>query len=346
MPKAVFWLLWDTIKKGNPIGAYVKNRAKDGRYYWVFAIVTPVENGYLSVRLKPGSPIFSVVQQEYKNLLAIELEQKLKPAESAQALIARLGELGFADYNAFLATALAHEMAARDQQLGRRPNSVLTSFEELSAGAKKLEQQVDQIFEAYALNQYVPLNLRVQAAQIGESGATIGVISNNYNIISHEIRNGMNEFIANARQVTRTINDGLFLMATSLVQGEVEAVFQKESASGDNSYINFKEEQRHLAQQRLEYQKKAASGLRSIQRQAELFHQSCISMKRLAAGLEVTRIMGKVESARLTTTRDGLNELINDLETFQTSIAGSLKELANINQNIQFNIEQLLAHCA
>lgn len=42
MPKGVFWLLWDTIKKGEPVGAYVKNRAKDGRYYWVFAIVTPI----------------------------------------------------------------------------------------------------------------------------------------------------------------------------------------------------------------------------------------------------------------------------------------------------------------
>ncbi|HPE46849.1 MAG TPA: PAS domain-containing protein [Hyphomonas sp.] len=45
-PRAVFRLLWDSIKSGSPIGAYVKNRAKDGRYYWVFAIVTPVEGGY------------------------------------------------------------------------------------------------------------------------------------------------------------------------------------------------------------------------------------------------------------------------------------------------------------
>ncbi len=40
MPKAVFWLLWDTIKRGEAIGAYVKNLAKDGLYYWVFAVVT------------------------------------------------------------------------------------------------------------------------------------------------------------------------------------------------------------------------------------------------------------------------------------------------------------------
>ena len=28
MPRAVFWLLWEAIKKGEPIGAYVKNHAR------------------------------------------------------------------------------------------------------------------------------------------------------------------------------------------------------------------------------------------------------------------------------------------------------------------------------
>ena len=41
MPKAVFWLLWDAIAKGKPVGAYVKNRAKDGLHYWVYACVVP-----------------------------------------------------------------------------------------------------------------------------------------------------------------------------------------------------------------------------------------------------------------------------------------------------------------
>ncbi len=53
MPRAVFWLLWDTIEKGEPVGAYVKNKAKDGRYYWVFAIVTPIEGGYLPSASSP-----------------------------------------------------------------------------------------------------------------------------------------------------------------------------------------------------------------------------------------------------------------------------------------------------
>ena len=41
MPRAVFKLLWDTLIEGREIFAYVKNMAKSGDYYWVFAHVTP-----------------------------------------------------------------------------------------------------------------------------------------------------------------------------------------------------------------------------------------------------------------------------------------------------------------
>ena len=57
MPRGVFWLLWDTIQKGEPIGAYVKNKAKDGSCYWVDALIVPLKcknrrtKGYLSVQI-------------------------------------------------------------------------------------------------------------------------------------------------------------------------------------------------------------------------------------------------------------------------------------------------------
>lgn len=59
MPKAAFKDLWDTIEKGLPWNGYVKNRRKNGDYYWVEATVTPIRengkiNGYMSVRKKPS----------------------------------------------------------------------------------------------------------------------------------------------------------------------------------------------------------------------------------------------------------------------------------------------------
>jgi aerotaxis receptor len=58
MPKAAFADLWATIKSGLPWTGMVKNRRKNGDFYWVLANVTPVVEGgtpvgYMSVRTKP-----------------------------------------------------------------------------------------------------------------------------------------------------------------------------------------------------------------------------------------------------------------------------------------------------
>ena len=58
MPAEAFADLWSTIQSGMPWTGLVKNRCKNGDYYWVLANITPViENGrpvgYMSVRTKP-----------------------------------------------------------------------------------------------------------------------------------------------------------------------------------------------------------------------------------------------------------------------------------------------------
>lgn len=58
MPAIAFEDMWATLKKGKPWTGIVKNRCKDGSYYWVEANVSPiVQNekivGYTSIRTKP-----------------------------------------------------------------------------------------------------------------------------------------------------------------------------------------------------------------------------------------------------------------------------------------------------
>jgi len=58
MPKAAFADMWKTIQSGQAWTGIVKNRRKNGGFYWVRANVTPILSngaltGYLSVRVKP-----------------------------------------------------------------------------------------------------------------------------------------------------------------------------------------------------------------------------------------------------------------------------------------------------
>jgi len=57
MPKWAFEDLWKVIKTGKIWSGYVKNSAKDGRFYWVFATIYPYSNinggyNYMSCRRK------------------------------------------------------------------------------------------------------------------------------------------------------------------------------------------------------------------------------------------------------------------------------------------------------
>ena len=73
MPAPVFALMWDTIKQGKPWMGVVKNRAKNGDFYWVSAYVTAVyENGrisgYESVRSVPSREQISRAERLYARL--------------------------------------------------------------------------------------------------------------------------------------------------------------------------------------------------------------------------------------------------------------------------------------
>jgi PAS domain S-box-containing protein len=83
MPRAVFKLLWDAIRGGREVFAYVKNMAKTGDYYWVLAHVTPSydENrnviGFHSNRRVPDRTIVeATIIPIYAAILQREAQQK------------------------------------------------------------------------------------------------------------------------------------------------------------------------------------------------------------------------------------------------------------------------------
>jgi aerotaxis receptor len=75
MPPEAFADLWQDIKAGRPWRGIVKNRRKDGGFYWVVANVSPVrENGmvvgYQSVRSRPGREEIAAAAAAYARIRA------------------------------------------------------------------------------------------------------------------------------------------------------------------------------------------------------------------------------------------------------------------------------------
>ncbi|MEW7008601.1 MULTISPECIES: PAS domain-containing protein [unclassified Lentilitoribacter] len=339
MPKAVFWLLWDTIKKGEPIGAYVKNKAKDGCYYWVFAIVTPIEGGYSSTRIKPSSDVFKLIEREYEALRIVENERNLDAEDSAKILLERIKELGFRDYKSFMAHALSAEIKARDEQLGRSVNGNVGCFDRLETSAKYLLGKTEEILKVYSENEYVPLNLRVQATQLGNVGLPMCIVSNNYTAISEELQSDMAVFTEKSKEVARTIDNGQFLTAAAQIQSEMIEAFGNETPSG---FFDHEDELNNLQSQQAIHTKNAAASLVEISRQINAFAENCADMRRLSTSLEVTRVMGKIESASLGSSISSLDALIDDLGVFQKALMDGLKEIDDANKALHVDVTQLL----
>lgn len=81
MPKIVFKILWDELKKGNEVYAFVKNLTKGGSFYWVLAYVRPAFNpdgtlrNYVSTRKKMSQKAREIIEPLYNKLLDIEKTQ-------------------------------------------------------------------------------------------------------------------------------------------------------------------------------------------------------------------------------------------------------------------------------
>jgi len=105
MPPEAFADLWITIKAGKPWSALVKNRRKNGGFYWVMANVTPMVEGgritgYMSVRTKPSRAEIDGATELYRKMRegqarGIVLEGGVLTRTGLMGALQRLGRLSF-----------------------------------------------------------------------------------------------------------------------------------------------------------------------------------------------------------------------------------------------------------
>lgn len=75
MPKEAFQDFWATLQAGLPWYGFVKNKRKNGDYYWVSANATPIKNkgvitGYLSVRYPASRQQIALAESLYADIRA------------------------------------------------------------------------------------------------------------------------------------------------------------------------------------------------------------------------------------------------------------------------------------
>ncbi|CRL11976.1 PAS domain-containing protein [Phaeobacter italicus] len=337
MPKGVFQVFWDTIKSGKTIGAYVKNKSKDGLYYWVYAVVVPCGDGYLSARIKPTSAVFDTVRKVYADLLSAEQNEDLSPEESAERLTQMIQDLGFDDYTQFSTHALSEELLSRDIGLKNEPDRKIAGLRKMQENAKTLVKETEGLIRDFDAMHTIPHNLRVIASRIEPAGGPVTVLSQNYGSMSRAMSDWFEAHVmgkdSNFAVIEAAVNNSLFVDCMARILKECDIQLQKERRGLGE--IDMESERQVLADLVKQQLDGARKGLDQVDREAMRITNACQVMHRHFLGLSSTRVLCKIESARLPESGDTLADIIDQLGVFQERISHRLEKIAKLSTEIR-----------
>ena len=340
MPKGVFHLFWSFLGEKRPIGAYVKNKSKDGKYYWVFAVAVPLEDGYLSVRIKPSSSMFPVIQSAYAQLKQAEIKENLSPEQSHQLLLQRISELGYEHYEKLMTECFLLELESRETKKGSKSFQIIELLKQAAALGAILATESEKILKSHKESQFLPLNLEISSSHLNEKGAAISAIASAYQKLTSEVQSEMNCFKESAKIVLSKLRENQFLMSAKYLMTEIVEFFQTEK--NDSSEINISEEAKRLLHQSTLYQVKAQESVLEVLQSLKQFKMVCESMRSSITGLEIMRLTGKIEAARLGRASEAFSDIIVQLKQFQTILLSILDKIEESRFELQNCSEKIL----
>lgn len=258
MPKIVFKTLWDHLKNDKPIVAYVKNKTKEGGYYWVMAAVFPLGERYISIRIKPNSPIFSAVRELYFKLLMAESKGGMEASEAI--LEGLLGELGYSGYDHFMADALLSELVERKKILEADQSNndnhtynetpltshLVSLLEQSQILMRRYEQWFDKIdtfkevktmFEEKGIVLrllardivFLSLNASVASYKVASGGETFGVLASDVRINAKDNDQLIAQIHTQAQVLSDTLNELIFSVSSLRIQIDMVTYFIHET---------------------------------------------------------------------------------------------------------------------
>jgi len=337
MPKGVFFLFWKYLKENKPICAFVKNKSKLGKYYWVLAIAMPVNNGFISVRIKPSGKIFEIAKGIYKEVLNNEKNNSVKPIDSAQFLMTKINELGYANYDLFMSEVLADQIKLRCEKTQTLPHVSLQLISDIKNQGTKVVTITQKILSTFAASRMVPLNLEIFSNNKGSQGAQVAVVASHYQKDSVVISNEIKKFEKISGEVIAQITTSQFFVSVAALLSEcLESLV---SASEENTHVNQQTNEIEILSS--QYMSIAFSNVKSIDILVKEFIKTCDLLNQLGLGLELIRLKGKIELTQISNTSEAL-DMLEKLKLFQVALKHGLSEIRSSNNLIGRSAQEIL----
>jgi hypothetical protein len=340
--------MWRTIQAGEPCVAYVRNKTEDGRGYWVIATILPLEDGYLSVRIKPTSPLFATIRGLYAQLLLAERNEGLSIEASEARLLAELAKLGFADYTSFMHHALFTEFRARELTKNHLMVPYFNENDKIRASLDSTAKHQEELIRNFDRLRDLPTNMRIIASRLEPSGGPISAISDIYNATSNELFQEISDFAEGKKSLCRRMQTSFeistFTKLCSLLMAEVIDRTRTEDLSG--SGIDHAAEATILGNLGASYGAQERATLIEAEQMANAMNRASSDLRRSMLGLDTIRVMGRVESGRLGAEGNRIGATIDQIDTCHSGIIGLLQKIMDNARIINAGVSSLRRHVA
>ena len=300
-PRAIFRVMWGLIEGNSVAVAYVRNKTADGRGYWVLAMVLPTADGYLSIRIKPTSPLFAHIKDIYRGLSAAEQGESLNVEDSEIRLLGDLSALGYPSYEAFHKTALLVEFRARSSAMSPKLKGYFSDIDRIKKGLQAIQSaQVDLLAAVESLRD-LPTNMRIVASRLEPSGGPLSAMSDIYNSTSSVLFQEITDFALGQTSISKRMDEAFekacFFKAVTLLVEEVMAKTVQDDLQAHG--VDQSVEMSFLGGVLAQYGAIERETLQIAERLAQDLNRAAYDLRRSMLGLDTIRVMGLVESGRL-----------------------------------------------
>ena len=179
----------------------------------------------------------------------------------------------------------------------------------------------------------IPHNLRVIASRIEPAGGPVTVLSENYNSMSRDMSNWFEAHVwgknSNFRAIKGTVTAAIFVEGLARILTECGHQLNQEDGA---AAIDINHEQAILAQLTEDQFTKAKASLHDVRFEADRILKACLTLHRHFMALTTTRVLCKIECARLGNVGESLNSIIDELGQFQDRISARLEKITELSK--------------
>ncbi len=373
MPKAAFADLWATIKADKPWRGMVKNRCKNGDYYWVDAYVTPVYEhgrkiGYQSVRSHPSRQQVREAETLYAKMRAnpamtmpkplrwrdLSINIRISVLMSTISLLVVLNSasnaLGLSHSVEYLFSGIAVAACLATWFLVNRnivaPVKSLVESVKLVAGGSLVipinARAKDEVGEVYMSVKLLQARLRTVIGRFDESVNTLSGLVEQTSLASDKTLRGMNQQALETEQVATAMDE------MSATVAEVARNVNSASEAAGNAYSDATHGSEIVAQAHAQIEalakgvENSSAAVNSLAEESERIRQITESISAIAEQTNLLALNAAIEAARAGESGRGFAVVADEVRNLAKSTQEATQEIRSTTDNIHLGISNAI----